>query len=106
MKYKSPQVGCWYKDLQQNTLFEVVALDDLEQTIETQLIDGAITEYDFDSWRELIIEEIEEPEDWRNAYELSHEDYLDPDDTIRPEDWSGPLNAIEPDIVNGVIDDL
>jgi len=101
-----PQVGSWYKELQQGAMFEVVAVDDVEQTVETQLLDGAVTEYDLDSWKELLLEEIEEPEDWRNAYELSREDYLDPDATICPEDWNGPLSMIETDIVNGVLDDL
>lgn len=106
MNQNRPQIGCWYKDLQQGTLFEVVAVDDAAQTIETQLIDGEVAEYDFENWDELLLEESSEPEDWRNAYELSHEDYLDPDDTIRPENWSGPVNTIESDIVNGMTDDL
>ncbi|MEH6556660.1 MAG: DUF6763 family protein [Oceanicoccus sp.] len=101
-----PQVGKWYKDIQQNIMFEVVAVDDAAQTVETQLIDGAISEYDLETWQEMLLEEIEEPEDWRNAYELSSEDYLDPDDTIHPEDWNGPVRMIETDIVNGVLDDL
>ncbi len=101
-----PQVGKWYKDIQQNIMFEIVAVDDAAQTIETQLIDGAISEYDLETWQEMLLEEIEEPEDWRNAYELSSEDYLNPDDTIRPEDWNGPVRMIETDIVNGVLDDL
>lgn len=100
-----PIVGNWYQDLQQSVCFEVVAIDETEQTIETQLLDGAVGEYDFDSWYELVIEEIEEPEDWRDGYELSDEDYLDPSDTIRPEDWSNPLSMIESDIVNGLLDD-
>ncbi len=106
MSLTIPKVGSWYKELQQNAMFEVVAVDELEQTIETQLLDGAVTEYDVDSWNELLLEEVEEPEDWRNAYELSREDCIDPDATIYPEDWNGPLRMIETDIVNGVMDDL
>ena len=106
MNQTTPQVGCWYKEMQQGAMFEVVAVDDIEQTIETQLIDGAIEEFDFDNWKELFLVEIAAPEDWRNAYELSSEDYLDPNDTIYPEDWNGPLSAIESDIVNGILDDL
>ena len=106
MNQKSPQVGSWYKEIQQGSMFEVVAVDEIEQTIETQLLDGAVEEYDFDSWRELLLEEIEEPEDWRNGYELSREDYLDPDATIYPEDWNGPLSVIESDVINGVLDDI
>jgi hypothetical protein len=101
-----PLVGKWYKDIQQSIIFEVVAVDDAAQTVETQLIDGAISEYDLETWQEMLLEEIAEPEDWRNAYELSSEDYLDPDDTIHPEDWNGPVRMIETDIVNGVLDDL
>jgi hypothetical protein len=101
-----PQVGSWYKELQQGAVFEVVAFDEIGQTVETQLLDGAVTEYDLDSWKDLLLEEVEEPEDWRNAYELSQEDYLDPDSTIYPEDWSSPLSMIETDIINGVYDDL
>jgi hypothetical protein len=106
MKRTIPQIGLWYKEIQQGTMFEVVAVDELEQTIEIQLLDGAIEEYDFDNWKELLLEGIEEPEDWRNAYELSSEDCLDPDAAIYPEDWNSPLSMIETDIVNGVLDDL
>lgn len=102
----SPSVGCWYQELQQGAIFEVVAVDELTQTIETQLIDGEVSEYDADNWSELQLQEIEEPEDWRNAYELSKEDRLDPDAAIRPEGWDSPLNMIETDIVNGVLDDI
>ena len=54
----------------------------------------------------MLLEEIEEPEDWRSAYELSSEDYVNMDDAVHPEDWNGPIRMIETDIVNGVLDDL
>ena len=106
MKSTTPQVGNWYREIQQGLMFEVVAVDESTRTIETQLIDGAVTEFDLENWNEMLLEEIEEPEDWRNAYELSSEDYLNPDDTIYPEDWSGPVSMIETDIVNGMLDDI
>ena len=101
-----PRVGSWYKEVQQGAMFEVVAVDELAQTIEAQLLDGAVTEYDLENWNELLLEDIEEPEDWRDGYELSKEDYLDPDATIYPEDWNNPLVMIETDIVNGMLDEL
>ena len=106
MKSTTPQVGNWYREIQQGLMFEVVAVDESTRTIETQLIDGAVTEFDLENWNEMLLEEIEEPEDWRNAYELSSEDYLNPDDTIYPEDWNGPISMIETDIVNGMLDDI
>ena len=105
MKSTTPQVGNWYKEIQQGLTFEVVAIDEKTRSIEVQLIDGAVTEYDFENWNEMLLEQIEEPEDWRNAYELSSEDYLDPDDTIHPEEWA-PVNMIETDIINGMLDDV
>lgn len=106
MNNLNPTIGGWYKDIQQGITFEVVAVDDLEQSVETQLIDGEVGGYDLDSWKELMLVEVEEPEDWRNAFELGDEDYLDSNDTMHPEDWGNPLNSIESDIVNGLVDDL
>jgi hypothetical protein len=101
-----PQVGIWYRDIQQNSIFEVIAVDDATQTVETQLIDGAISDFTLETWQEMLLEEIEEPENWRSAYELSGEDYVNADDAVHPEDWNGPIRMIETDIVNGVLDDF
>lgn len=106
MKSIRPVVGKWYQELDDSSIFEVVAVDERNQTIETQYIDGEINEYDVENWYELALTEIEAPEDWRNAYELSSEDSLDPDDTIHPQDWSDPTRMIETDIVNGIIEDI
>ena len=104
MKMLSPVVGDWYRDLQSSAMFEVVAWDPASLTIEAQYLDGEVTEYDLDAWRELLLERAEEPEDWRTAYELDDEDGLDPDLPIHPEDWNNPLNMIEPDAMYGVED--
>ena len=42
MRHISPAVGNWYRDLQSGNVFEVVAWDVNEQTIEAQLIDGEL----------------------------------------------------------------
>ena len=104
MKLLKPVVGGWYKDLQTSALFEIVAWDPSAHTIETQYLDGEITEYDLDAWRELLLERAEAPEDWRTAYELDDEDALDPDLPFHPEDWNSPLNSIEPEFMHGVED--
>ena len=97
-----PQVGSWYKDLQLGSIFEVVAIDD---AIETQLLDGALCEFDMESWDELLLEPVEEPEDWRNPFELSDDDYRDASD-YTGQGWDNPLSEIEPDTINGLIDDF
>ncbi len=99
-----PQVGNWYKDLEIGQLFEVVAVDD--DTIETQLLEGELCEYDMESWQQLQLESVEEPEDWREAFELSDDDYRVWDDSNAARDnWNNPLSEIETDVVNGILDE-
>lgn len=105
MQPVTAQIGSWYKDLQSGAQFEVVAIDDDAQSVEVQMLDGEVCEYDFDSWRQMLLLPVEEPEDWRHAFELSREDGLDPDNPFHPERWDSPLDRIEPDIINGLDDD-
>ena len=95
MKMLSPVVGGWFKDLQTSALFEVVDWDPSTLTIETQYLDGE---------REMLLQKAEAPEDLRSAFELDDEDLLDPDLPMHPEDWTNPLNSIEPEAMYGVED--
>ena len=104
MKMQQPVVGRWYKDVQIHALFEVVDWDPGSLTIEIQYLDGEVTEFDLDAWREMMPQQAASPEDWRTAFELDDEDLLDPDLPFHPEDPSSPLNFIEPDAMYGVED--
>ena len=95
MANPSPMVGHWYREVTENFIFEVVALDDQDATIEVQRIDGELDEFDRDSWRQLKVETIEEPEDWRNPYEISREDSLDPDQAFMPDNWDDAFDAAQ-----------
>lgn len=99
------RIGSWYEDLQTGSQFKVVAIDDAAQTIETQMIEGEICEYDMDGWEEMRLREMDEPEDWRTPYELTDEDARDPDAPLNPEDLN-PLDNIEPDRAVGFDDDF
>ena len=102
MKMLSPTVGAWYKDLQTQELFEVIDWDIANFMIETQYLDGEVSAYDLDVWRDMQLEQAEAPEDWRAAFELDDDDLLDPDLPMHPEDWINPLNSIETDAMCGV----
>ena len=104
MKMLSPVAGAWYKDVQTHAVFEVIDWDPATLTIETQYLDGEVSEYDLDAWREMLLTEVEAPEDWRNAFELDDDDLLDPDLPMHPVDWASPVNSIEPDAMYGVED--
>lgn len=69
-----PVIGQWYERRDKGGLFQVVALDEALQTVEIQEFDGNLDEVDFDTWRDL-----------------------QPLEAAAPEDWSGPLDDVEPD---------
>lgn len=58
-----PEVSAWYQDLVSGSLFEVVAVDEQTRTIEYQMVDGELGEYDIDAWEQLHICNAEAPED-------------------------------------------
>ncbi len=88
-----PIVGQWYRGVT-NELFEVVALDEEDSTIEIQYFDGTVAEMDFESWHEQVFDRMLDaanaPEDWSGAIDVEVED-LDRDfeDTARTS-WSLP----------------
>lgn len=100
-----PQVGRWYKDLELGQIFEVVAIDEDLDAVEVQMLEGELCEYDMETWRDLNIETVEEPEDWRDAFELSDDDYKHWGESWTPESWTNPVSEIESDVINGLLDD-
>ena len=69
-----PKIGDWYQTPEGDHL-EVVAYDPDELTVEVQFFDGAIDEYDLDTWNELSLESAAPPEDWSGSLDLVKEDY-------------------------------
>lgn len=63
-----PVIGRWYKDVENNLTFTVVAIEGENELIEVQYLDGDIGEYDNDSWYNSTFDFIEEPEDWSAPY--------------------------------------
>ena len=77
MNFVKPIVGQWYRG-GTNELFEVVAIDEQDETIEIQYFDGTVTEIEFDSWNEQLLDEMidiaDAPEDWSGAVDVESED--------------------------------
>ena len=77
MNFVKPVVGQWYRG-GTNELFEIVAIDAQDETIELQYFDGTIAEMDFDSWNEQLldglIETADAPEDWSGSVDVGAED--------------------------------
>ena len=85
----------WYSPLGKGQEFRIVAVDYEKKLVELQNFDGEINEIDFDTWYEMDVELIEEPEDWSGAYDFGEIDDLGTEvtDTL-PSDWSEPLQEV------------
>ena len=76
-----PEIGQWYR-CPNNSLFEVVARDTDDATIEIQHFDGTIEELDDYGWvaQKAIIAAA--PEDWSGSVDISREDHPEPEHHI------------------------
>lgn len=84
-----PQVGCWYRRLD-GTLFEVVALDEDDGTVELQEFDGTVDELEIEAWHRLVLEPTAAPEDYSGAVDVEAGD--GPTD----DDGTGAQPAVDP----------
>ena len=76
-----PIIGSWYKDLENDLMFKVVAIEESDESIEVQYYNGDIGEYDRDSWYNSTIDYIEDPEDWSAPFDDIETDDLGYTDT-------------------------
>jgi hypothetical protein len=85
-----PIIGNWYKDIENNLKFKIVAIDENDDSIDVQYINGDIGEYDTDSWYSSTFDYIEAPEDWSAPFddlEIDDMGYTDTDEhKPNPED--------------------
>ena len=84
-----PVKGQWFEDLEENEIFQVVAVDPDEELVEIQYENGDIEEIDLDTWHELDLERASEPEGWAsNQDDEDEEEDVDlEDDDEEDDDW-------------------
>ena len=77
MAFPQASVGDWYR-LNGGELFEVVAVDEDDGTIEIQHFDGTVQEMEFEDWEtyceEHALEAAEPPEDWSGSVDVDPEE--------------------------------
>jgi hypothetical protein len=73
-----PNIGGWYRQKEGGALFEVVACDDDDGTIEIQYFDGTVEEMDVEDWEgqwdDGALESAEPPEDWSGSVDVESDD--------------------------------
>jgi len=84
-----PVKGQWYENVEEDETFRVLSVDEDAELVEIEYLDGDIEELDLDTWHEMDLERIAEPEGWAGGdddeddEEEDDEDLDDEDD----EDW-------------------
>jgi hypothetical protein len=79
----APTPGKWYENKEEEETFRVLSVDEDDELVEIEYVDGEIEELDLDTWHELDLELTEEPEGWADSQE---EDDDEEDDDFDDED--------------------
>jgi hypothetical protein len=94
MAVSFPVIGHWYRR-SNGSLFEVVALDEDDRTVELQYFDGTIDEVDLDAWTRMLIEAVSAPDDWSGSVDMDPEDFLGHDSGEIPLGYHDPLSFLD-----------
>jgi hypothetical protein len=73
-----PVAGQWYENLEEEESFRVLSVDEDSELLEIEYLDGDVEEIDLETWHEMDLERIEEPEGWSES---------DDDEAEDDEDW-------------------
>ncbi|HEV3285805.1 MAG TPA: DUF6763 family protein [Steroidobacteraceae bacterium] len=73
-----PVPGQWYENLEEEEQFRVLSVDEDSELLEIEYLDGDIEEIDLETWHEMDLERIAEPEGWSES---------DDEDEAEDEDW-------------------
>jgi len=89
-----PDIGQWFRR-PEGTLFEVVATDEEDGTVEIQQFDGTIDEFDIERWPLLGLVEVSAPEDWSGAVDMDPDDYVGRAETDPSNGFHDPLAFLD-----------
>lgn len=93
-----PVKGQWYENVEEDETFRVLSVDEDADLVEIEYLDGDIEELDIDTWHELDLERIAEPEGWSGGDdEGEEEDDEDDDEDEDDDDWDDDEDEDEDD---------
>jgi hypothetical protein len=94
MAVEYPVIGRWYRRTN-GSIFEVVALDEQDATVELQYFDGTIDEVDLETWPTMLIERAGAPEDWSGSVDMDPEDFTGENTGEIPHGYFDPLSFLD-----------
>ena len=81
-----PVPGQWYENVEEEESFRVLSVDEDAERLEIEYLDGDIEEIDLETWHEMDLERIEEPEGWSESDDEEAEDDEEWEDEEEDED--------------------
>ena len=93
MSVDYPPIGKWFRR-PNGAVFEVVAVDESDRTVEVQFFDGTVDEFDVEAWPEMLLIEVSPPEDWSGSVDMDPDDY-EGDDPDYPPGFHDPLDYLD-----------
>lgn len=94
MAVQFPVIGNWFRR-PNGALFEVVAVDEDDGTVEIQQFDGTIGEIDIENWPQLLLVEVSPPEDWSGSVDMDPDDYVGKSAGDMPSGFHDPLEFLD-----------
>ena len=85
-----PVPGQWYENVEEEEQFRVLSVDEDSELIEIEYLDGDIEEMDIETWHEMDLERIQEPEGWSESDdedESEEDEDWEEDDEDEDDDW-------------------
>jgi hypothetical protein len=86
-----PVAGQWYENLEEEEQFRVLKVDEDSELVEIEYLDGDIEEIDLETWHEMDLDRIEEPEGWSKSDDEDEaeddDDWEEEDDEDDDDDW-------------------
>jgi hypothetical protein len=93
----APVPGKWYENREEEETFRVLSVDEDDELIEIEYVDGEIEELDLDTWHELDLEPTEQPEGWSDDSDSDEEDEDDDYEEDEDEDDDDDFDDEEED---------
>lgn len=81
-----PVKGQWYENVEEAETFRVLSVDEDAELVEIEYLDGDIEELDLDTWHEMDLERIAEPEGWAGGDDAGDDDEEEDDEDLDDED--------------------
>ncbi len=94
MATEFPAIGHWYRR-PNGRLFEIVAIDDADGTLEIQYFDGTLGEIDLETWPDLVLEPVDPPEDTSGSLDMDFDDDESEGEGNGRRDWLENLDYVD-----------